>query len=183
MGKWIYRSRFLDFGISLGEWSASHPGRFTPGIEPPVSIGWEAGWSPEPVWMTWRRENSWLELRPLGRPVASRYTDSYSTVWSVESERTFRRASPPPLRWNKSNKLRAWKQMASRVIHVFSFDCHRCMKLEQSEPNHTSNALCAHWSCNLVYMFVAVYTKWRRIMRASYPFEHLFLFSSLLGAF
>jgi hypothetical protein len=26
--------------------------------EPPVSIENEAGWAPEPVWTTWRRENS-----------------------------------------------------------------------------------------------------------------------------
>jgi hypothetical protein len=28
------------------------------GKEPPVPIGWEVGWTPEPVWTTWRRENS-----------------------------------------------------------------------------------------------------------------------------
>jgi hypothetical protein len=25
-------------------------------LPPPVPIGYEAGWAPEPVWMTWRRE-------------------------------------------------------------------------------------------------------------------------------
>jgi hypothetical protein len=29
----------------------SECGRFTPGEEPPVSVGWEAGWDPEPAWM------------------------------------------------------------------------------------------------------------------------------------
>jgi hypothetical protein len=27
--------------------------------EPPVSIGHEFGWTPKPLWTTWRRENSW----------------------------------------------------------------------------------------------------------------------------
>jgi hypothetical protein len=27
-------------------------------IEPPVPIGWEAGWGPEPVWMLWWKEKS-----------------------------------------------------------------------------------------------------------------------------
>jgi hypothetical protein len=42
----------------VGEWSASRPGRFTPGKEPPVPIGEEVGWTPEPIWTLWRRENS-----------------------------------------------------------------------------------------------------------------------------
>jgi hypothetical protein len=51
-----------------------------PGKEPPLSIGWEARWAPEPMWTTWRRENSWPYLDsnsdPLAvQPVARRYTD------------------------------------------------------------------------------------------------------------
>jgi hypothetical protein len=48
---------FLTSAQVGGEWSASRPGRFTPGKEPPVLIGQEAGWAPGPVWMTWRGEN------------------------------------------------------------------------------------------------------------------------------
>jgi hypothetical protein len=42
-------------------WSrSSRPGSFTPGKEPPVRIGQEAGWAPEPVWMTCSGEKSCL---------------------------------------------------------------------------------------------------------------------------
>jgi hypothetical protein len=50
------------------------PAALSPGKESLVPIG-EDGWTPEPVWTTWRWENSWLyrdsELRSLGRPVRS----------------------------------------------------------------------------------------------------------------
>jgi hypothetical protein len=32
-----------------GEWSALRPSRFTPGKEPLLPIGQEAGWAPEPL--------------------------------------------------------------------------------------------------------------------------------------
>jgi hypothetical protein len=53
--------------VDGGEWSASRPGRFTPGEL-----------SPPPVWTLWRREKY---LAPAGnqtpavQPVARRYTD------------------------------------------------------------------------------------------------------------
>jgi hypothetical protein len=48
--------------------------------EPPVPIGWEAGWATEPVWTLWRREHCWpyWDLNSdtsVFQPVASRYTD------------------------------------------------------------------------------------------------------------
>jgi hypothetical protein len=62
---------FLTSALAGGEWSASRPGRFTPGKEPPVLIRKEVGWTPEPVWTTWRRENTWpyrdSNSEPLGR--------------------------------------------------------------------------------------------------------------------
>jgi hypothetical protein len=46
--------RFYSFTISAldgGEWSASRPDRaLVPEKGPPVPIGQEAGWAPEPVW-------------------------------------------------------------------------------------------------------------------------------------
>jgi hypothetical protein len=44
---------FFTSTLDEGEWSASRPGSFTPGKSPPVPIGWEAGWAPEPVWTMW----------------------------------------------------------------------------------------------------------------------------------
>jgi hypothetical protein len=41
-----------------GDWSGSRLGSFTSEEEPLVPIGYEAGWAPESVWMTWRGENS-----------------------------------------------------------------------------------------------------------------------------
>jgi hypothetical protein len=34
------------------------PAALPPGKEPPVPIGFEAGWAPEPVWTTWRKDKS-----------------------------------------------------------------------------------------------------------------------------
>jgi hypothetical protein len=40
---------FTTSALYGGEWSASRLGR-APGKGPPVPIGQEAGWAPEPVW-------------------------------------------------------------------------------------------------------------------------------------
>jgi hypothetical protein len=67
---------FLTSALVGGEVSASFPGRFT--LE--VSIRWEAAWTPEPTWTTWRTENSCPYRdsnpdHPIVQPVASRYID------------------------------------------------------------------------------------------------------------
>jgi hypothetical protein len=50
-GEEVYLLPFLTSVLDGGEWSASRPGRaLPPGKEPPVPIGQEAGWAPEPVW-------------------------------------------------------------------------------------------------------------------------------------
>jgi hypothetical protein len=56
------------------------PIALSPAKEPPVPIGYKVVWTPEPVWTTWRRENSWPYRNTNSDPsvvqlVASRYTD------------------------------------------------------------------------------------------------------------
>jgi hypothetical protein len=51
-----------------------------PGKESPVLIWYEVGWAPEPVWTTWRSENSWTYRDSnsdpsVVHPVSSRCTD------------------------------------------------------------------------------------------------------------
>jgi hypothetical protein len=61
----------LTSALAGGEWSASRPCRFTPWKEPPVFIGCEAGWVPEPSGRSGEEkilDPPGLELRPLGRP-------------------------------------------------------------------------------------------------------------------
>jgi hypothetical protein len=42
---------FTTSALDGGEWTTSRPGRaLPPGKGPPVPIGQEAGWAPEPVW-------------------------------------------------------------------------------------------------------------------------------------
>jgi hypothetical protein len=51
-----------------------------PAKDPPVPIGQEVGWTAEPIWTKWRRENPWpyrdSNSDPsVVQPVTSRYTD------------------------------------------------------------------------------------------------------------
>jgi hypothetical protein len=44
-------ARILNLRTRVGgEWSTLRPGRFIPGEETPVPIGWKAGWTPQHVW-------------------------------------------------------------------------------------------------------------------------------------
>jgi hypothetical protein len=76
MGEWMYHI-FLTSALPEGEWSASCTSRFTPGER----AHWIGGrWTPEPIWTTWRRENSWPDRDSnsdpsVVQPAASRYTD------------------------------------------------------------------------------------------------------------
>jgi hypothetical protein len=71
---------FFASALVGGQWSASGPSRFSSGKGPTVPIGWEVGWTPEPVWSIWRSENS-LPYRDsysdsrVVQPVGSHYTD------------------------------------------------------------------------------------------------------------
>jgi hypothetical protein len=78
---------FLDLGTSWTEWSASRPGRFTPGESVPVTK-WIGGWVGRRAGLDDVEERKFLtlpglELRPLGLPVRSqslyrlRYLGSY----------------------------------------------------------------------------------------------------------
>jgi hypothetical protein len=93
MGEWMYRSTFSwprHYQEVSGQLHA--PAALPPGKEPPLSIGQKAGWAPEPVWTTWRRENSWPYRDSNSdhsevQPVASRYTDyaipALITIWET----------------------------------------------------------------------------------------------------
>jgi hypothetical protein len=64
MGEWMYNSFFLT--------SVS----FKLQKSPPVSIGYDAGWTPEPLWTLWNRiKSASTENRtPTFQPVARRHT-------------------------------------------------------------------------------------------------------------
>jgi hypothetical protein len=82
MGEWMYNPYFFTSALAGGEWSASRPGRFTPGKEPP-GTHWVGGWVDPRAGLDGVEKRKFLtllvlELRPLSRPaqpVASRYTD------------------------------------------------------------------------------------------------------------
>ena len=67
----------LTLALDGGGWSTPHPGRFTPGKDPPAPIVQEDGWAPGQIWTG--AEN----LTPMGfdprtvQPVASRYTEKH----------------------------------------------------------------------------------------------------------
>jgi hypothetical protein len=75
MWQWTYRSA-LNPALDESEWLASRPGRSTPGADPPASIRYEVGWSPERVWTMWRRKKSVAPVQESnpGR-LARRYTE------------------------------------------------------------------------------------------------------------
>jgi hypothetical protein len=70
---------FLTSALDGGEWSASCPGRaLHPGKGPPVPIGQEAGWAPEPVWTQRLDEKSSASVgdrTPVVQSVVRHYTD------------------------------------------------------------------------------------------------------------
>jgi hypothetical protein len=80
MGERRYSSySYLTSALDGGEWSASRPGRaLPPGKEPPVPIGQEAGWAPEPVWTQRLEEKSSASVgdrTPVVQSIVSHYTD------------------------------------------------------------------------------------------------------------
>jgi hypothetical protein len=73
---------YLTSALDGGEWSALRPDRsLPPGKGPPVSIGYEAGWAPEPVWTQVLEEKSSAPVgdrTPIVQPVVRHYT-----VWAT----------------------------------------------------------------------------------------------------
>jgi hypothetical protein len=65
---------FTTSALDGDEWSASRPGRALPPEKgPPVPIGQEAGWAPEPVWTQRLEEKSFApagDWTPIARPSA-----------------------------------------------------------------------------------------------------------------
>jgi hypothetical protein len=67
---------YLTSALGRGEWSAARPSRALPsGKGPPVPIGYDAGWAPEPVWTQGLEEKF---SAPVGdrivQPVVRHYT-------------------------------------------------------------------------------------------------------------
>jgi hypothetical protein len=80
MGERRYSScSYLTSALDGGEWSASRLSRdLPPGKGPPVPIGPEAGWAPEPVWTLRLEEKSSASVgdrTPVVQSVVSRYID------------------------------------------------------------------------------------------------------------
>jgi hypothetical protein len=69
---------FTKSALDGGEWSASRPGRALPSRKgPPVPIGEEAGWAPEPVWTQRIEEKSFApsgDRNPIARRPARSQT-------------------------------------------------------------------------------------------------------------
>jgi hypothetical protein len=83
VGEWTYRSTFLDLSTSWRTRPLYPRGRS------PRTHWIEVGWNPEPVWTTWRRENSWpyrdSNSDPsVVQPVDSRYTDYAVAARSIQ---------------------------------------------------------------------------------------------------
>jgi hypothetical protein len=79
VGEWMYRSAFSWPRHLLKMSSQLHASAALPSRkELPVPIGYEAGWTPEPVWTTWKTSWPYRDSNSehsVVQPVVSRYTD------------------------------------------------------------------------------------------------------------
>jgi hypothetical protein len=75
-------SSYLTSALDRGEWSASRPGRALPSGEgPPVPVGKETGWAPEPVWTQRLEEKS---SAPVGdRSLIVQLVVRHYTAWAT----------------------------------------------------------------------------------------------------
>jgi hypothetical protein len=73
----IAQTFFISAALHGAEWSASLPGRFTPGKLPRLPIGYDDGWASDPVLALWRRDktcHAGKQSRTF-QPVARHYID------------------------------------------------------------------------------------------------------------
>jgi hypothetical protein len=85
---WMYRPPFSGSGNYLEVSGQLHaPAALSPGKEPPVPIGLEAGWAPDPGWTTWRSENCF------------HHRDSNSDPLGESKLEKGRKVERPRLRW------------------------------------------------------------------------------------
>jgi hypothetical protein len=119
---------FLTSALVRGEFRALVPGGFNlRGKKPRCThfIGWVG---PLPVWMTWNRRNSWIELRSLCRPARSQslyrlienYSNSYNCRGNVFTDHL------PSNNWELTHtqklmggiyQVRRWDRLRCRDIH------------------------------------------------------------------
>jgi hypothetical protein len=65
---------------------------------PPTPTGYEAGWAPEPVWMLWRRENSWPYRDSNSDPSAVQHRYPGSLEQAINASNSERSEIAVPLR-------------------------------------------------------------------------------------
>jgi hypothetical protein len=87
-GRWYSSYSYLTSALGGGEWSVSRPGRsLPPGKEPPVPLGQEARWAPEPVWTQGLEEKSsapvW-DRTPIVQPVVRHCTSWAASLANTE---------------------------------------------------------------------------------------------------
>jgi hypothetical protein len=143
MGEWVYRFTFTWPRQELEESGQFHtPGALLPGKGPSVSIRYEVGWTPQPVWMTRRRENSGPYRDSNSRlsvvqPVASRYID-----WSILAPLFTRRLKKLGFRLLISRNL-LFQEMKLSWFEV-SYLGFQCSKFNLQPPTHLYVEVCRH---------------------------------------
>jgi hypothetical protein len=137
------------------------PAALPPRKEPLVPIGQEVGWTPEPVWTTWRRENSWPYQNSnsdpsADQPVASRYTD-----WAI----------PAPS--EKFYETNIFFSVVSEKFVTFSFWIYNIMRWEDPDWTYCSVLSLHLWhSTKSVCAEFCHYFLLRNIFRENNSFCH-----------
>jgi hypothetical protein len=92
---------FLASALDGGEWSASHPNRTLPPCKgPPVPIGQEAGWAPEPVWTQRKKSSASVGDRtPAIQSVVSHCTDRATPAPKLHTKKLHDLYSSPNIKY------------------------------------------------------------------------------------